>query len=324
MKTGRFFTAAVLALVSILGFSAGDLTAKEKFPVKPIQVIIPFQPGDTDNQFRPFVEKMPEYLGQPVSLQYKPGGAGATGAGFVAAAKPDGYTILGCAQAALVIVPATRKDLGYTWRSFEQIGCAVEGGGLIVTPANSPWKTIQDLVADAKKNPGQLTFSSSGTFAQPHLTFEAFCEQAGIQLNHIPSQGSGPAVTAVLGGHVNFTSTALTPALPHLKAGTLRGLAVWSEKRIPSIPDVPTFLELGYSVVGSGFYGLNAPKGTPKEVIDAIYLAMKKVLENHNAFIVDRLDKLGTQVCLRGPAEYSALLKSQDELFSHIIKKVLK
>lgn len=323
MKKARWI--AIFNLVLGLSLSIGvGLGAEKKFPNRPIQVVIAFQPGETDNILRPFIEKMPEYLGQPVSFVYKPGAAGTVGAGFVAQAKPDGYTLIGTSQSSIVINPLTQKDAGYTWDSFAPIGCVAEGTLIFAVQSNARWKTIHDLVAEAKKNPGKISYSSPGALNIMHLGSEAFCQKAGIKLNHIPSQGSAPAVTALLGGHVDIAATGMSPAIPHIKTGTVRALAVFNEKRKQALPDVPTFSEMGYAVVIATKVGFLAPKGTPKEVIETIHLALKKVIENHQAFINDRIEKIGAQVDFMGPAEHEAFLKSQSDYFEKWIRELKK
>jgi tripartite-type tricarboxylate transporter receptor subunit TctC len=300
------------------------LAAEKKFPSKPIQVIIPFQPGDTDNLLRPFVEKMPEYLGQPVNLVYKPGAAGSVGAGFVAASKPDGYLLVGSSHSSIVVVPLTQKDVGYTWKSFAPVCSLVDASSLLVVQTSSPWKTLKDLVESAKQSPGKITYSSSGTFGSNHLIPEALFKEAGIKMTYVPSQGSGPTITALLGGHVDVASTAIAPALPHLRAGTLRPLAVYKPTRMRALPDAPSLVELGYPISSSSPYGLLAPKGTPKAIVEAIYLSAKKVVENHRTFAVERLDRLGAELDFEGPEEYTTHLAKQYELFSEIFKIVKK
>jgi tripartite-type tricarboxylate transporter receptor subunit TctC len=314
----------VLAAAAVFTLAvAGEVPAAEKkFPTKPIQVIIPFQPGDTDNLLRPYVEKMPEYLGQPVTMVYKPGAAGSVGAGFVAASKPDGYLLVGSSHSSIVVVPLTHKDVGYTWKSFAPVCAMVEASSLIVVQSSSPWKTLKDLVEDSKKSPGKITYSSSGTFGTNHLIPEALCKEAGIKWTYIPSQGSGPTITALLGGHVQVASTAIAPALPHLRAGTLRALAVYRPTRMKALPDTPSLKELGYPIHSSSPYGILAPKDTPKEVVDALAQAAKKALDKNRDLISERLAKLGAEVGYEGPEEYTAHLGRQYELFSGILKIV--
>jgi tripartite-type tricarboxylate transporter receptor subunit TctC len=296
--------------------------AEKKFPVKPIQVIIPFQPGDTDNLLRPFLEKMPEFLGQPVNMVYKPGAAGSVGAGFVAASKPDGYLLVGSSHSSIVVVPLTHKDVGYTWKSFAPVCAMVEASSLLVVQSSSPWKTLKELIEDSKKSPGKVTYSSSGTFGSNHMIPEAMCKEAGIKWTYIPSQGSGPTITALLGGHVQVASTAIAPALPHLRAGALRVMAVYRPTRMKALPDAPSLKELGFSIHSSSPYGILAPKDTPKEVVEAIYLAAKKVADKYRDSISDRLDKIGAEIGLEGPEEYTAHLGRQYELFSGIYRIV--
>ena len=321
MKPVRFFG---MFLVVIFMFSiGGESLAAEKYPTKPIQIVIGFAPGDTDNGLRPFIEKMPEYLGQPMTFVYKPGASGSVGAAFVASSKPDGYTLVGTSQSSITAVPHTQQ-VSYTWESFAPVCSLNDAPYLFVVNSNSPWKTIKEFVADAKKEPGKLSYSSSGTFGLPHIVGEMFAKAADIKLNYIPSQGSTPAVTAVLGGHINAVSTPSTPALAHIKAGTLRPLAVFTKDRIKALPDVPTFLEMGYPVSLAVITGLLAPKGTPKEVIDILNDAAKKVFQNYEAFLTEREEKLGLTPRYVGAAEYTATLKANNELFSKFIKELKK
>jgi tripartite-type tricarboxylate transporter receptor subunit TctC len=267
------------------------------------------------------VEKLPEYLGQPVTFVYKPGAAGTLGAGFVASSKPDGYTVLGSSQSSLTVVPLTQK-VPYTWKSFAPIFCAVDVPNLLVVKADAPWKDLKEFVAEAKKNPGQISFTSSGAFGSLHITGEALASAAGIRLNHIPSQGSAPSVTAVLGGHVNMNIVTMAVVIPHLQAGTMRALCVFDEKRLPFFPGVPTAAEMGYKVFNSGVYGLLVPKETTREIVETIHQAAKKVKENHSAAINERYEKMGVQMKFLGPEEYAKLLKEEEEWHEKMIKEI--
>jgi len=320
MKAWQFFRIGFLFLGISLAATGITQGAEKKYPTKPIRVIITFAPGDTDRVLRPFIEKMSDYLGQPMTLVYKPGAGGALGAAFVAESKPDGYTLVGSSESAILLLPLTRKELSYTLQSFIPICGLVEGALCLVVKSDAPWKTLKELVADAKKSPGQITYSSSGTFAMPHLFTEGFLKEAGIKLNYIPSQGGGPAVTALLGGHVHMFSGPIAPPLPHIKAGTLRALAAATKNRIRALPDVPTLSELGYPIATSIIYGLLAPKDTPKEVVETIYSAAKKVVEEHRDSIAERLEMMGVQIGFRSPKEYAVHLAGQKELFSGILK----
>lgn len=323
MKTLRIFAIGAIAMSMIFCPEGKSLAAEKKFPTKPIQIIVPFQPGSTDILLRPFVEKIPEYLGQPLTFVYKPGAAGSLGAGFVASSKPDGYTLLASSQSSLTVVPLTQK-VSYTWRSFAPIACVVDVPNLCVIKSDARWKDLREFVAEAKKNPGQISFTSSGAFGSLHITGEALASAAGIKLNHIPSQGSAPSVTAVLGGHVNMNIVTMAVVIPHLQAGTMRVLCVFAKKRLSFFPDVPTAEEMGFPVFTSGLYGLLAPKGTPKEIVETVYQAAKKVRENHGAAISERYEKMGVQLEFLGPEEYTTLLQKEEEWHDKIIKDIKK
>lgn len=310
------------AAASLLALGAAPALAQDRFPNHPIQLVIPFAPGDTDAMMRPFADKMGEFLGQPVVLNYKPGAGGGVGAGFVAASKADGYTLVGTSPGSIVVVPLANKDIKYTPDSFTPIASLAEGAMMLVVNSSSPWKNVKELVEYSKKNPGEITFSSSGAMGITHLLAEIFAKDAGVNWRHIPYQGSGPAITALLGGHVAMSSTAIAPAQAHMKAGTLRPLAVFGDTRLKAFPEVPTLKELGFNVGSPTLYGISAPKGTPKEVVDALYAAAKKVNEKYGDSIAANLALLGAEPRLLGPDEYAAYLKNQNQLFSAGIKAI--
>lgn len=324
MRTKSFFSLTFSTLIgaaSLFGYASAHAQA-QTFPNKPIQLVIPFAPGDTDRMLRPFSDKMGEFLGQTVVMNFKPGAGGAVGAGQVANSKPDGYTIVGTSPGSIVVVPLANKDVTYSTESFEPIAALSEGGFMLVVQSSSALKNMKDLVAFSKQSPGKLTFSTSGSKGITHMLAEILAQDIKVKWTHIPYQGSGPAITALLGGHVDMASTAIGPAQPHIAAGTLRPLAVFGETRLNAFPDVPTLKELGYNIGSPVFYGILAPKGTPKEVVDAIYLAAKKSVDKYNAQITENLSTLGAQIGLLGPKEYGEYLKKQKELFAQGVKLV--
>ena len=307
MKSKRFLASLAIAA----GLIGASVQAADDFPAKPVQVIIPFAPGDTDNMLRPFIDKMGEFLGQPVLMIYKAGAAGGIGAGMVAASKPDGYTLVGTSQGSIVVVPAFNKEIKYS------PGASLsEGGFMLLVSANSPWKNLQDLVDYSKKNPGKINYTTSGAMGVTHLLAEIFADEAGVKWTHIPEKGSGPAITALLGGHVEMASSAVAPALGHIRNGTLRPLATFGEVRLKAFPDVPTFKELGYKIASPGYYGILAPKDTPPEIVNSIYQSDSKATEKYNAQISENLAGLGAEIRLLGPKEYSDYLNSQRVLFT--------
>ena len=297
--------------------------AADPFPTKAVQVVIPFQPGDTDNLLRPFVDRMGEFLGQPVVLNYKPGAGGAVGAGQVASSRPDGYTLVGTSQGSIVVVPLANKDVKYSTDSFAPVAALAEGGMLLVVQSSSPWKSMKELIEHSRKNPGAINYTTSGAMGITHLLAEIFSKEAQLRWTHIPTQGSGPAITQLLGGHVNMSSTALAPALAHIKSGTLRPLAVFGDTRLRSLPDVPTLRELGYNFASPVYYGISAPKGTPREVVDALYNAARKAVEKYGPQITESLNVFGAETKLLGPDEYAQYLKSQQQIFGAEIKTMV-
>lgn len=298
---------------------ASNVAAKT-FPDRNVTVIIPFQPGDTDNMLRPFLDRMKEFLDQTVVVNYKPGAGGAIGAQYIANQKPDGYELVGTSPGSIVVVPLANKDVQYSFEDFAPVAALTEGALMLVAPTDSKWKTLEDLIEDAKNNPGDITFSSSGAMGITHLLAEAFLNEAELEMTHVAYQGSGPAITAVLGGHVDISATAIGPAQGHIKSGTLRPLAVFGDERMDAYPDVPTVKELGYDVGSPTLYGLLAPKDTPRERIDIIVDAINQVNDKYKDEISEQLLTLGAQIHVLGPDDYAAYLAQQNELFERAVQ----
>jgi tripartite-type tricarboxylate transporter receptor subunit TctC len=318
--TRGFFTTLFVGLVASAGVAMQ--AHAQPYPRQPIQLISPFAPGSTDTILRPFVEKLPEFLGQPVVLNYKPGAGGAVGAGFVATSKPDGYTLVGTSIGSIVLGPLANKDSKFNLDSFTPVAAVAEGSLILVVPSNSKFKTMKDLVEYSRQHPQQLTYTSSGAMGITHVLTEIAAKEAGVRWTHIAYQGSGPGVTALLGGHVDMASSAVGPVQAHIKAGTLRPLAVYSETRMKAYPDVPTLKELGYNVASPVVYGLLAPKGTPREVVDALHGALKKVTAKYGDQIAVNLAVSGAEVRLMDPEEYATHLRAQQKLYADAVKNL--
>lgn len=312
---------ALTAMAIGLACSA-TVQATESYPTKPIQLIIPFAPGDTDTMLRPFTSRMGQYLGQPLLMNYKPGAGGGLGANFTASSPADGYTLVGSSPGATVIVPLTNKELTYSLASFEPVAGLTLGGILIVVPAKSKYKTLADLVAAAKENPASISYGSSGALGITHLLGEGFADAAQVELLHVPFQGSAPAITALLGGHTEMAVSAVGPALAHIKSGALRALAIFSDERLSVYPDVPTLREQGFDIGSPTIYGLMAPKGTPPNVIDAIYQAAEKVVAEHGKDLSAALNTLGAEVSVLNPQEYADYLNGQNQLFTKVVHSI--
>lgn len=310
-------------LVALTSWAASEgWAAEKKYPIRPIQVVVAYNPGSTDTYLRPYTEKLPEYLGQPLSFVYKPGAGGSVGASFVAKSRADGYTIFGCSAGPVIVGPLTKEGLDYTLDSFVPLCNYIRAPVGVAAKAESPIKTLKDLVEAAKASPGKLTYSTAGAFGATHLYMEMFCKEAGIKLTHVPCPGSAPAATALLGGHVDFCCSDMGPLKPHAESGAFRLLGIMQKDRMKSFPNIPTFSEAGFPVTVQHWYGLMAPKGVPKEVVEVIYNASKRAVEQHRDFIEERLSHLGVEISLLGPEEMDKQNKGQREAVRAILKEM--
>jgi tripartite-type tricarboxylate transporter receptor subunit TctC len=256
--------------------------AQEPFPSRPLQIVVPFPPGGVaDLHARPLAPVLERILKQPVAVVNKSGAAGAVGMQSVATSKPDGYTLL-LALSSISIIPEVDRLFGrppaYTREQLAPVALLSADPTVLVVRAASPWKTVADLVADARQRPGTVTFSSSGVYGTLHMAMELFAHAAGLKLRHVPYAGGGPAMTALLGGHVDALASGPSVAIPHLKAGTLRVLASWGDKRLAALPEVPTLKELGYDAEFYIWAGVFVPKATPPAVSRLLRDALRQAV----------------------------------------------
>jgi tripartite-type tricarboxylate transporter receptor subunit TctC len=245
--------------------------AQDAYPSKPMSLIVPFPPGGVaDIVARPVAEAMGRHLNAPVVIENKPGAGGGIGMGYVAKSKPDGYTLL-LALSSISILPEADKVLGrppmYQFSQFVPIARFTADPTVLVVRAESPWKTLAEFVADARRRPGTISYGSSGNYGTMHVPMEMFAASAGIRLLHVPYTGAGPAVVSLLGGNIDAVSSGPSTVVQHVKAGKLRVLASWGDARLASLPDVPTLTESGYAVVFSQWTALFAPAGTPEPAL---------------------------------------------------------
>jgi tripartite-type tricarboxylate transporter receptor subunit TctC len=281
-----FSRARWLPLVAVA--LAAPAWAQEAFPAKPISLVVPFPPGGVaDIVARPAADAMSRYLKQPVVVENKAGAGGGIGMGYVAKAKPDGYTLL-LALSSISIIPEADKVTGrtplYSLDQFVPIARFTADPTVLAVRADSPWKTLQDFIADAKRRPGAITYGSSGNYGTMHMPMEMFASSAGIKLLHVPYTGGGPAVVALLSGSVDALSTGPSTVIQHVKAGKVRVLASWGDKRLASLPDVPTLSESGVDAVFFQWSALFAPAGTPEPVVAKLREAARATATD-NAFV---------------------------------------
>jgi tripartite-type tricarboxylate transporter receptor subunit TctC len=266
-------TLRAIAIVAGIAALAGASTvhAQDTYPSRPITLIVPFPPGGVaDIVGRPFAEALSRELKTPVVIENKAGAGGGIGMGLVAKAKPDGYTLL-LALSSISILPEADKVMNreplYRLDQFTPIARLTADPTVLAVREESSWKTLAEFIADAKARPGTITYGSSGNYGTMHVPMEMLAYSAGIKLLHVPFTGGGPAVVALLSGTVDAISTGPSTVIPHVKAGKVRVLASWGDKRLQSLPDIATLRESGYDAVFFQWSALFAPAGTPEPVI---------------------------------------------------------
>ncbi|MGZ8155496.1 MAG: Bug family tripartite tricarboxylate transporter substrate binding protein [Burkholderiales bacterium] len=276
--------ARTLLIAVAAGVASTGAAAQDAFPTRAITMIVPFPPGGVaDVTGRPTAAALEKVLKQPVVPVNRPGAGGAVGNAAVANAKPDGYTML-MALSSISVIPAAdalfdRKP-AYSLDQFAPIALVTADPTLLTVHPSLPAKNVKELVALARSKPGQLSFSSSGIYGALHMPMEMFLHAAKLKMRHVPTTGGGPAITAVLGGHVDMTAGGPAAITPHVKAGKLRPLASWGPKRHEGYPDVPTFKELGYDIEYLIWAGMFAPRATPEPVLKVLRDAARKAVED--------------------------------------------
>jgi tripartite-type tricarboxylate transporter receptor subunit TctC len=320
--TRRRVLAATAALALALPLVAG---AQEPYPSRPITLVAPFPPGGVaDLTARPVAAAMEKVLKNPVAVVNKTGAAGAVGMQFVATSKPDGYTLL-LALSSISIIPEADKIFGrppaFTVDQLVPIALISADPTILVVRAESPWKTAREFLDDARKRSGQISYSSSGIYGTLHMAMELLSHAAGVKLRHIPTAGAGPALTALLGGHVDALASGPAVILPQIKAGKLRALAGWGDKRVAALPEVPTFKELGYP--DAEFYiwaGLFAPKGTPEPMLAKLRDATRAAVAEPE--FKAAMDKLETPIAFKQGDEFQRFFDADARRLAEGVRKV--
>jgi tripartite-type tricarboxylate transporter receptor subunit TctC len=275
----------LLLLAACLLVASSGAIAQEAFPSRAITMIVAFPPGGVaDITGRPTAAAMEKVLKQPVAVVNRPGAAGAVGNAAVANAKPDGYTVL-MALSSISVIPAAdelfNRKPAYSLDQFAPIALISADPTILVSHPSLPVRNLKELVALARAKPGQLSYSSSGVYGALHMPMEIFLHAAKLKMRHVPTTGGGPAINAILGGHVELTAGGPAAISGHVKTGKLRPHASWGAKRHPSFPDVPTFKELGYKDVEYYIWaGMFAPRGTPDSVMKVLRETARKTVED--------------------------------------------
>jgi len=310
----------VIACIGLFAFALLALPAYSQYPARPVRLVIPFPPGGgTDTMARAIAPKLSEFLGQQVVPENR-GGAGANiGAEIAAKAPPDGYTIM-LATITNAIGATLYTKLNYDLvRDFSTITRLATTPHVLVVHPSVPVKTVKEFTALAKSKPGQLAYSSSGAGSAAHLAGELFSSLTGTKMVHVPYKGGGPSMIALVGGEVSVCFATMPSAVGYVRGGRLRGIAVTTEKRSPSMPELPTIAETGVKGYEAGsWYGLSAPAGTPKPIIDRLHAETLKVMALPD--IKERLFKAGFEVVTSTPEEFAAFTKSEIQKWGKLVK----
>jgi len=289
------------------------------YPTKTIQIINPFPPGAvTDIVARIVAPKMSALMGQQVVIVNKPGGGGAVGIQAVRDAAPDGYTIL-VTPPPIVLIPIVNKKSGFAVKDFTPLALATSSPNTTVVKADAPWKTLEDFLAEARKNPGQLTYGSAGPGTTPHFIGELVKLKTKIDMTHVPLGSESAAATAVLGGHVNIAFLTLGTTRSHIEAGTMRALAVASNNRLKDFPNVPTTVEKGFPELNLKIWvGFFAPAKTPPAISKRLAGALGETLKDPEVGAL--IDKAQALVENLGPQETAKFLVEEERKWSEVAK----
>jgi len=315
----RVLFAALLATIA-LGAGAQD------YPSHPVTMVVPFPPGGVaDITARPVAEAMGRFLKQAVVVENKSGAGGGVGMQYVSRAKPDGYTVL-LALSSISIIPEADKVLGrdpmFQLSQLVPIARFTADPTVLAVRADSPYKSVSDLVEAAKKSPGTIPYGSSGNYGTMHVPMEMLSGAANVKMLHVPFTGAGPAVVALLGGQVEALSTGPSTVMGHVKAGKIRVLATWGESRHPALPDVPTLKELGYDAQFSQWTGLFVPAGTPEPVIAKLREAAKFAVDDTS--FQAALAKVETPIQYLDQPRFRAFWDADAAKLADVVKKIGK
>jgi tripartite-type tricarboxylate transporter receptor subunit TctC len=309
--------ALIVALLALAELTASALA--QTYPNRPVRIIVPTPAGGpVDVMARVLANALPPFLGQNVIVENRAGAGNTLGSRTAAAAEPDGYTLLASAASGLIMSPMIYKTAGYDETSFAPIALVTETPQVLVAHPAAPFRTVGELVAYAKANPGKLNYSTGGAGTLPHLTAELFKQLTGTDIVHVPYKGGGPALTDVVGGQLQLTFDTLGTSLQLIRAGQLKPLAVSNPTRLPELPVVPTMPELGYPSINSGAWvALLAPRGTPAAIIARLNRATNDALQAPT--MRDVLARLGAEPRGGTPEDLARHMKAEREKWGPIV-----
>jgi len=321
MDRRSFVAGAAAALAT------GPALAQEAYPSRAITIISPFPPGGASEVVtRPLAAAMEPLIKQPLVIETKAGAAGQVGAQFVAAAKPDGYTLLSHITSISGFAEVDRlfgRPVKFTNADFIPIARVVADPCVLLVNDKQPYKTLKELVDDVQKRPNQIIFSSSGLYGALHIPLALFAMAAGgLKMRHLPTAGGGPALTALLGNNSQVLASSISAAMAQIKAGKARPLAMFGAERAKSLPDVPTMKELGYNVEYYLWVGLFAPKGTPDSIITFLRENINKAA--HSPQFATALANLGQDLAYLDQAEFKAFWDADTKRIEEAVRQIGK
>ena len=302
-----------------IAFAAGAFA--QSYPTKPVKIIVPFAAGGgVDNITRLIGKSLSERLKQPVIVDNRPGGNANIGAEAAAKSAPDGYTLL-MTSAVSTVNRAMFKNLGYdALTDFVQIARVAQSPNVRVVSAELPVKSMKELLEYGKANPGAFSFASTGVGSGQHLNGEIFSKYSGVKALHVPYKGGPPALTDVMAGRVTFFITNPSEALPQVAGGKMRALVVTGNTRMKSLPDVPTMNEVGVKNPGTiAWWGLVAPTGTPKDIIEKLASETLAVLKDPE--VKASLARMGFEEATMGPAEFTTFYRDEVKRYADLVKE---
>ena len=319
-------TRALCVAVVLIGALVQTAGAQESYPTRPITIVVAFPPGGlADLSARPVAAALEKILKQPVIVSNKPGAAGAVGNQFVATSKPDGYTLL-MALVSVSVLPEVDKLFGrppkYTREQLIGIARVNAEPSILTVPADAPWKTVKDLVEDARRRPGEIVFTSSGLYGASHVPMEMFLHAAGLKMRHLPTTGGGPMMNAILGGHAQVTMSTTALVAPQVKAGKLRLLAHTGSAPIGAFPEVPSFKSLGYDVEYTAWAGLVAPRDTPPHVVKILRDAMRQAMKEPE--VVNAYTKVEMPVAYMDADQFNVWWDQDAKRLTAVVQKIGK
>jgi len=322
MKTKNILRTVAVVAAAVAGASVALAQDPAAFPSKPIRIIVPYVPGGTTDLLARVVgQQLSDRLGQPVLVENRPGVNGMIGADAVAKAAPDGYT-LGIASPGTHAANATLyKNVTYdTLKDFTPVTLAVSAPMILVANPSLGAKTVKEVIAAAKADPGGIAYASGGSGSSQHLAMEQFIHMAGIQMTHVAYKGSSNSYTDLLGGRVKLEFDVLPTAMPHVRSGKLLAVATASAKRLPQLPDVPTVAEAGVpGYESSSWYGFVGPAGMPKPVLDKLNAEIVRALQQPQ--VSETLTKAGVLIVGSSPAEFGSFIRSETEKARKVIEE---